>query len=304
MSSPAQFSLGREGVSGRFERQVSAFRETPATLEPGRYHLYVCYACPWAHRTVIARDLLGLADVVSMSPVDPIRDERGWAFTGGEYTDPVNGWEFLSEGYAATDPSFDGRYSVPVLWDRHEARIVNNESAEVLRILEAAAPEGATDLYPEPWREEIDRLNARIYDTLNNGVYKAGFSDDQAFYEETVTELFETLDYLEALLGTRRWVAGTPEPSEADWRLFTTLVRFDSVYAIHFKCSIRRIVDLPNLWAYTRELHQRPGIAQTVRMDEIKRHYYVTHPQLNPQRKVPVGPALDFGAPHDREALA
>ena len=301
----SQFTLGKEGASGRFERQVSAFRDRPpaGALEPGRYHLYVCYACPWAHRIIIARELLGLTDVLSMSPVDPIRDDRGWAFTGGEYADPVNGWAFLSEGYDATDPAFDGRYSVPVLWDRQDERIANNESADLLRILEAAAPEGAPDLYPESHRDEIDRLNDRVYDTLNNGVYKAGFSEDQAFYEETVAALFETLDHLEALLASRRWIAGTPEPSEADWRLFTTLVRFDSVYAIHFKCSVRRIVDLPNLWAHLRELHQRPGIAETVRMDEIKRHYYTTHPSVNPQRKIPVGPALDFDAPHGREDL-
>ncbi len=304
MSSAAQFSLGREGASGRFERQASAFREQPASLEPGRYHLYVSYACPWAHRTIIARELLGLAGVVSMSAVDPIRDDRGWAFTGGEYADPVNGWTYLSEGYAATDPGFAGRVSVPVLWDTHAKRIVNNESADILRILEASAPAGAPDLYPPEAREEIDALNGRIYDTLNNGVYQAGFSEDQAFYEETVTELFATLDFLEDLLGRRRWLAGTPEPTEADWRLFTTLVRFDSVYAIHFKCSVRRIVDLPNLWGYLRELHQRPHVAETVRMDEIKRHYYTTHPSVNPQRKVPVGPALDFTAPHAREGLS
>jgi putative glutathione S-transferase len=296
-------SLGTEARGGRFERQASAFREHPERLEPGRYHLYVCFACPWAHRTIIARDLLGLTDVLSLSPVDPVRDDRGWAFTGGEYTDPVNGWDYLSEGYAATDPGFDNRVSVPVLWDRQEGRIVNNESAEVLRILRSAAPEGAPELYPEPWREEIDRLNERIYDTLNDGVYKAGFSEDQAFYEETVTALFETLTYLEGLLATRRYLAGTPQPTEADWRLFTTLLRFDSVYAIHFKCSVRRIVDLPNLWAYTRELYQWPGVAETVRMDEIKRHYYVTHPSVNPQRKIPLGPELNFEAPHGREAL-
>ena len=296
------FSLGKESSEGRFVRQVSAFRDRPPSLEPGRYHLYVSYACPWAHRAIILRKLLGLEDVISMSAVDPYRDERGWKFTGGEFTDPVNGFTYLSEAYDATDPAFDGRYSVPVFWDKHDGRIVNNESADIVRFLGELAPEGAS-LYPPDARDEIDRLNERIYDTLNNGVYKAGFSDDQAFYEEEVTALFETLAMLEELLGERRWLAGTAEPSEADWRLFTTLVRFDSVYAIHFKCSRRRIADLPNLWAYLRELHQRPGIAETVRMDEIKRHYYTTHPQINPSGLVPLGPDLDFTAPHGREAL-
>ena len=304
MSSPPAFSLGAEARDGRFERQESKFRDLPDRLEPGRYHLYVCYACPWAHRTIILRKLLGLEDAISMSAVDPVRDDRGWAFTGGEYADPLNGFAFLSEAYDATDPAFEGRYSVPVLWDKVERRIVNNESADLVRFLGDHAAEGTPVLYPEGAREEIDALNERIYDTLNNGVYKAGFSDDQAFYEETVVAMFETLAMLEERLGERRWLAGTSEPTEADWRLFTSLVRFDSVYAIHFKCSIRRIVDLPNLWAYTRELHQWPGVAQTVRMDEIKRHYYLTHPSVNPQRKVPVGPDLDFGAPHGREALA
>jgi len=302
VSSPA-FSLGREAQEGRFVRQASAFRDRPESLEPGRYHLYVCYACPWAHRTIILRRLLGLEDVVSMSPVDPYRDERGWAFTGGEYTDRVNGFAFLSEAYDATDPAFEGRYSVPVLWDKQESRIVNNESGDLVRILGEHAPEGGPVLYPQDARAEIDALNERVYDTVNNGVYKAGFSEDQAFYEETVRELFATLAELEASLAQRRWLAGTREPSEADWRLFTTLVRFDSVYAIHFKCSIRRIADLPNLWAYTRELYQWPGVAETVRMDEIKSHYYTTHPGLNPQLMVPVGPDLDFLAPPGREAL-
>jgi len=299
----SSFSLGREASQGRFVRQVSAFRDRPPSLEPGRYHLYVAYACPWAHRTIILRKLLGLEDAISMSAVDPYRDERGWAFTGGEYTDPVNGFELLSEAYDATDPAFEGRWSVPVLWDKQDGRIVNNESGDIVRILGELAPEGAP-LYPEDARAEIDRLNERIYDTVNNGVYKAGFSSDQAVYEEEVTALFETLAMLEELLGERRWLAGTAEPSEADWRLFTTLVRFDSVYAIHFKCSIRRIADHPNLWAYVRELYQRPGIAETVRMDEIKRHYYTTHPSVNPAGLIPLGPELDFAAPHGRETLA
>jgi glutathionyl-hydroquinone reductase len=294
-----------EGRGGRFVRQESKFRDRPeAGLEPGRFHLYVCYACPWAHRTIIARRLLGLEDVVSMSPVDPYRDERGWAFTEGEYVDPLHEWRFLREAYDATDPAFEGRVSVPVLWDKAEARIVNNESADILRILEEAAPAGAPDLYPPDARAEIDSLNGRIYDTVNNGVYKAGFTTDQNAHVEEVTALFETLDVLETLLGERRWLAGTAAPTEADWRLFTTLLRFDSVYAIHFKCCLRRIVDQPNLWAYLRELYQHPGVEETVRMDEIKRHYYTTHPQINPARLIPVGPALDFHAPHGREALA
>jgi len=298
----SSFSLGKEASEGRFVRQVSAFRDRPPSLEPGRYHLYVAYACPWAHRTIILRKLLGLEDAISMSAVDPYRDERGWAFTGGEFADPLNGFELLSEAYDATDPAFEGRWSVPVLWDKQDGRIVNNESGDIVRFLGELASEGA-DLYPDAYRAEIDRLNERIYDTVNNGVYKAGFASDQAVYEEEVTALFETLAMLEQLLGERRWLAGTAEPSEADWRLFTTLVRFDSVYAIHFKCSIRRIADHPNLWAYVRELYQRPGIAETVRMDEIKRHYYTTHPQVNPSGLIALGPQLDFTAPHGRETL-
>ncbi|HEX8101475.1 MAG TPA: glutathione S-transferase C-terminal domain-containing protein [Solirubrobacteraceae bacterium] len=288
-------ATGFANAQGRFERQESKFREHPGPLEPGRFHLYVSYACPWAHRTIILRKLLGLEDVISMSAVDPYRDERGWAFSGGEYTDPINGYELLGEAYDATDPSFDGRYSVPVLWDKRAGRIVNNESADIVRWM----GEGS-DLYPPDAREEIDRLNERIYETLNNGVYRAGFAATQEAYEEAVGPLFETLAMLEELLGERRWLAGTDGPSEADWRLFTTLLRFDTVYAIHFKCSLRRIVDLPNLWAYARELYQWPGVAETVRMDEIKRHYYTTHPSVNPTRIVPVGPELAWEAPHHR----
>jgi glutathionyl-hydroquinone reductase len=297
-------ALGTEAERGRFVRQASAFRDRVTEPEPGRYHLYISWACPWAHRTAIARRLKGLEDVVSMSAVDPYRDARGWAFTGGEYADPVNGWSYLSEAYAATDPAFAGRVSVPVLWDRAAGRIVNNESADLLRILQEDFPQATgPDLYPRAAREEIDALNDRIYDTVNNGVYKAGFATDQAVYEEEVRALFETLGMLEERLATRRHLAGTPEPTEADWRLFTTLVRFDSVYAIHFKCAVRRILDHPNLWAYLRDLYQRPGVAETVRMDEIKRHYYTTHASINPNGLVPLGPDLDFGAPHGRESL-
>jgi glutathionyl-hydroquinone reductase len=297
-------ALGAEARQGRFVRQASAFRDRVTEPEPGRYHLYISWACPWAHRTAIARRLKGLEDVVSMSAVDPYRDARGWAFTGGEYADPVNGWSYLSEAYAATDPAFAGRVSVPVLWDRAAGRIVNNESADLLRILQEDFPQATgPDLYPRAAREEIDALNDRIYDTVNNGVYKAGFATDQAVYEEEVRALFETLGMLEERLATRRHLAGTPEPTEADWRLFTTLVRFDSVYAIHFKCAIRRILDHPNLWAYLRDLYQRPGVAETVRMDEIKRHYYTTHASINPNGLVPLGPDLDFLAPHDRASL-
>jgi glutathionyl-hydroquinone reductase len=297
-------ALGTEAERGRFVRQASAFRDRVTEPEPGRYHLYISWACPWAHRTAIARRLKGLEDVVSMSAVDPYRDARGWAFTGGEYADPVNGWSYLSEAYAATDPAFAGRVSVPVLWDRAAGRIVNNESADLLRILQEDFPQATgPDLYPRAAREEIDALNDRIYDTVNNGVYKAGFATDQAVYEEEVRALFQTLAMLEERLATRRHLAGTPEPTEADWRLFTTLVRFDSVYAIHFKCAIRRILDHPNLWAYLRDLYQRPGVAETVRMDEIKRHYYTTHGSINPNGLVPLGPDLDFGAPHGRESL-
>jgi glutathionyl-hydroquinone reductase len=297
-------ALGTEAERGRFVRQASAFRDRVTEPEPGRYHLYISWACPWAHRTAIARRLKGLEDVVSMSAVDPYRDARGWAFTGGEYADPVNGWTYLSEAYAATDPAFAGRVSVPVLWDRAAGRIVNNESADLLRILQEDFPQATgPDLYPRAAREEIDALNDRIYDTVNNGVYKAGFATEQAVYEEEVRALFETLAMLEERLATRRHLAGTPEPTEADWRLFTTLVRFDSVYAIHFKCAVRRILDHPNLWAYLRDLYQRPGVAETVRMDEIKRHYYTTHASINPNGLVPLGPDLDFLAPHDRASL-
>jgi len=255
---------------------------------------------------VIGRRLKGLEDVIGLSVVDPIRDERGWAFTGGEYVDHVNGFSFLSEAYAASDPEYDGRFSVPVLWDTETGRIVSNESADILRMLGSnfgSLADARVELYPEAQRAEIDELNARIYDTVNNAVYKAGFSTSQAVYEQEVRELFATLDKLDARLASRRFLFGA-EPVETDWRLFTTLVRFDAVYAVHFKCSIRRVVDYPNLWPYLRDLYGQPGIAETVRMDEIRAHYYRTHPMINPSGLVALAPDEDFGAPHGRERLA
>jgi len=290
----------------KFREWVSADGSTEFPAEPGRYHLYVPYACPWAHRTIIGRRLKGLEDVIGLSVVDPIRDKRSWRFTGGEYTDPVNGFEFLSEAYQATDPGYEGRLSVPVLWDTRTRRIVNNESADVLRMLTTAFGHLATtdvDLWPEPHREEIDALNRRLYEEVNNAVYQAGFTNDQDVYEATVHRMFDTLAEMDERLADRRFLFG-PEPVETDWRLFTTLVRFDAVYNIHFKCSRRRIVDHPNLWPYLRDLYQWPGIAETVRMGEIRAHYYRTHGQINPSGLVAVLPAdLEFTAPHGRERL-
>jgi glutathionyl-hydroquinone reductase len=290
----------------KFREWVSADGSTGFPAEAGRYHLYVSYACPWAHRTVIGRRLKGLEDVIGLSVVDPLRDKRSWRFTGGEYTDPVNGFEFLSEAYVATDPAYEGRLSVPVLWDTTTKRIVNNESADILRMLTTAFGDLATrdvDLWPEPHRDEIDALNRRLYEQVNNAVYQAGFTKDQAAYEATVRRMFATLAEMDERLAGRRFLFGA-EPVETDWRLFTTLVRFDAVYNIHFKCSLRRIVDHDSLWPYLRDLYQHPGIAETVRMDEIRAHYYRTHHQINPSELVAMLPAnLDFGAAHDRERL-
>lgn len=302
---------GMAVLEGAYLREDSRFRHwvTPGDdgefpAEAGRYHLYVALACPWSHRAVIVRRLKGLEDAVSVSYLDPFRDERGWAFSGGRYVDEVNGFAFLSEAYERTEPGYDGRVSVPVLWDKQTGQTVCNESAEIVRMFgsafDAVAGEPELDLYPEALRPEIDALNERIYATVNNGVYCAGFARSQAAYEHAFEGLFATLAELERLLGERRYLAGD-QITEADWRLFPTLVRFDPVYYVHFRCNGRRLVDHPNLWAYARELHQRPGIAQTVAMDEIKRHYYTTHDELNPKRIIPTGPLdLDWDAPHGR----
>lgn len=304
----AQFREETSG-DGAFRRQESSFRErissdgsTAFPAEAGRYHLYVSWACPWAHRTIIGRRLKGLEDAIGMSFVDPVRDERGWAFTGGDFVDEVNGFEFLSEAYERSEPDYGGRVSVPVLWDKQSGRIVNNESGEVLRMLDQDFGELADerhDLYPEDRREEIDELNQRIYDNVNNGVYKAGFTTSQSIYENEVHNLFETLGELDARLAGSRYLLGEL-PTETDWRLFTTLARFDAVYYIHFKCSRRRLVDHEQLWPYFRDLYQSYGIADTVKLGQIRAHYYRTHPSINPNGLVAVQPELDFDAPHGR----
>ena len=287
-------------AAGAFERQASVFRGRLEHAEPGRYHLYVADACPWCHRTTIVRELMGLAGVLGVSYLDPIRDERGWAFTGGKFVDQIEGISFLSEAYRRTDASAAARITAPVLWDRERGRIVNNESSEIIRMFETGAFGGhGPDLYPQALAAEIDAINERVYETVNNGVYRCGFARTQAAYEAAFVPLFETLDWLEQLLVERRYLLGDVL-TEADWRLFPTLVRFDSVYNGHFKCNLRRIVDYQNLWGYTRELYQLPGIAATVALDEIKLHYYYTHPSINPTRIVPLGPAIDFAAPHGR----
>ena len=296
-------------IQGRFERQASVFREwvtadgsTPFAVEPGRYHLYISWACPWAHRTAIGRLVMGLEDAIGLSVVDPIRDERGWRFSGGEYTDPVNGYEFLAEAYRATDARYDGRVSTPVLWDRETGRIVNNESGDILRMLGtvfAPLAEHPVELYPPALGERIDAVEDELYDGLNNAVYRAGFATTQKAYEDDARRVFAMLDVLEHRLSRSRYLMG-PAITEVDWRAFTTLVRFDAVYHTHFKCNLRRVVDLPAVWGYTRDLYQQPGIAETVRMDEIKAHYYRTHPSINPTGIVPIGPELDFTAPHGR----
>jgi putative glutathione S-transferase len=282
---------------------VSADASSAYPLEAGRYHLYVSYACPWAHRSIIARRLLGLEDAIGISFVDPIRDQRGWRFTGGEYVDRVNGFEFLAEAYAASDPEFDDRASTPVLWDTRTARIVNNESGDVLRMLGTVFAEladgDAPDLYPKRLRDEIDALNARIYENLNNAVYQAGFTTDQEAYERRADAVHAMLGELDARLADRRYLFGDA-PVETDWRTFSTLVRFDAVYHVHFKCSRSRVVDFPNLWAYARDLYQHPGVAETVRFDEIRRHYYCTHPMINPAELVAVMPEADWDEPARR----
>lgn len=298
--------------TGRFVRQASRFHNwvTPDgapgptgeggfAAEPGRYHLYVSLACPWAHRTLIFRTLKKLEDAISVSAVDPVMGAEGWVFSK---PDDIEGKSRLSDIYLVANPAYTGRVTVPVLWDKRKKMIVNNESSEIIRMLNsafAAFTPDRTDYYPPALRDEIDALNARIYDTVNNGVYRAGFATAQDAYEEACRALFKTLDELEERLSQSRYLIGATQ-TEADWRLFTTLVRFDAVYYGHFKCNVRRIVDYPNLSNYLRDLYQVPGVAGTVNIDHIKTHYYASHRQINPSGIVPIGPLLDFEAPHDR----
>jgi putative glutathione S-transferase len=318
----AQFEK-EQSDSGEFLRQEDAFREwisndgsTSYPAAAGRYHLYVSLACPWASRTVIFRKLKGLEDAIGLTIVDPIRDEKGWAFrdpsgktplgTPFESTDRVNGFHFLSEAYVATDPDFDERVTVPVLWDKETKKIVNNCEDDICPMFNSVFNEVArnkdVDLFPKEIKAEHDKLTDFIYDNVNNGVYKAGFATRQRAYEISCGKIFEALDQLEQRLSRSRYLFGR-RIVDVDWRLFCTLVRFDVVYHGHFKCNIRRIIDYPNLQGYLMDLYQQPGIAETVNFDHIKRHYYMTHTEINPTRIVPLGPALDLTRPHGRERL-
>ncbi|WP_336799538.1 glutathione S-transferase family protein [Kaistia sp. MMO-174] len=308
-------------TGGRFQRSAAGFRNwvtadgSPGPTgrggfkaEPGRYHLYIARACPWAHRVMIFRALKRLQGMIDYSVVNWLMAENGWTFEPGPgvTADKVNGFRFLHQVYTKADPEYSGRVTVPVLWDKLTGTIVSNESSEIIRMLNSAfdgvgAKPG--DYYPEALRPEIDALNARIYDTVNNGVYKAGFATSQTAYEEAIHPLFASLDWLEGVLSEQRYLTGD-RLTEADWRLFTTLLRFDPVYVGHFKCNLRRLVDYPALWSYTRELYQVDGIRETVDFDHIKRHYYESHKTINPTGVVPLGPILDFDARPDRAFAA
>ena len=303
------------GQPGEFVRAAYPFRgritadgSSGHPAEPGRYHLYISWACPWASRAAIVRDLLGLQDVISLSAVDPVRDGRGWAFRAGDGygLDPVNGFALLREAYEATEPGYDGHVSVPVLWDKLAGRIVSNNFPDITLDLDTqfgAWADPAYDLYTEPLRPQIDQLNDLIYTTVNNGVYRAGFATTQQAYHDAVTRLFGTLDDLEERLAGQRYLLGDTI-TEADVRLYVTLARFDAVYYSHFKCNLRRITDYPSLWGYARDLYALPAFRRSTRFDQIKRHYYMTHPRLNPSRIVPDGPLLDWTAPPGREWLS
>ena len=299
-------------ADGHYDRQEDEFRnwvmDDGSSAYPsaqGRYHLYVSLACPWAHRTIIIRRLRGLEQVVGMTVVDPIRDDRGWVFRNGpgHTVDPINGFQFLSEAYRATDSDYQARVTVPVLWDKEMKRIVSNSDDDIMRMLNQAFHQftnSTIDLYPLDLRQEIDDLSEFIYEKVNNGVYRSGFATSQTAYEQAVVELFDTLDQLESRLSNQRYLFGE-RIVETDWRLFVTLIRFDAVYHGHFKCNLRRIVDYPNLFGYLKDLYQQQNIADTVNFDHIKRHYYVTHDDINPTGIVPLGPDQDLLAPHERE---
>ena len=302
---------------GKFVRSAAQFRnwitadgsagpsgKAGFAAESGRYHLYVSLACPWAHRTLIFRSLKGLTDHIDVSAVHPDMLGQGWSFAkdGAAQGDPLFRSEFAHNLYTRADPTYSGRVTVPILWDKQQNTIVSNESSEIIRMFNSAF-DGTTgntnDYWPEEMRDEIEEVNERIYDTLNNGVYKSGFATTQEAYDAAVRPLFDTLDWLEERLSSKRYLIGD-RLTEADWRLFTTLIRFDPVYHLHFKCNLKRLIDYPNLWAYTRELYQMEGVAETVDMDHIVRHYHRSHESINPHRIVPINPVLDYLEPHGR----
>ncbi len=308
-----------DSTGGAFKRSAAQFRNwiTPDgapgpsgrggfAAESGRYHLYVSLACPWAHRTLIFRRLKGLTGHIGVSVVHPDMLQHGWSFATDDHGaggDDLFGLAYLHQLYTRADPAYSGRVTVPVLWDKRQNTIVSNESSEIIRMFNAAfdALTGNTgDYWPEEMHAEIEELNTRIYDTVNNGVYRAGFATSQDAYDTAVRALFDSLDWLETRLATRRYLMGA-RLTEADWRLFTTLVRFDSVYHLHFKCNRSRLIDYPNLWAYTRDLYQHPGVAATVNLAHIVRHYHYSHDSINPHRIVPINPRIDFLAPHGRD---
>jgi putative glutathione S-transferase len=303
-----------QNTDGQFVRQATSFRDWVTAdgssgfpAEAGRYHLYIAWACPWAHRTAIVRSLKGLEGTIGLSAVGSFMGEDGWAFYDepGVVPDPVNGAHYLREIYAKADPDYTGRVTTPLLWDKEAATIVNNESREIIRMLDTEFGEFATtdaDFLPEDLRDEVDATIDAIYEPVNNGVYRTGFATTQGAYDEAVADVFAALDYWERILAGRRYLCGG-RITEADWCLFPTLVRFDAVYYGHFKCNLRRIVDYPNLWGYLKDLYQQPGVADTVNMEHIKKHYYGSHESINPTRIVPRGPLLDFEEPHDRELL-
>jgi glutathionyl-hydroquinone reductase len=307
-----------KSTGGAFKRSEASFRNWITAdgsagpsgsggfkAESGRYHLYVSYACPWAHRTLIFRAIKGLTDHIGVSVVHPDMLEDGWTFATdypGTTGDRLHGLPFARDLYRLAQPGVTTRVTVPILWDRETNAIVSNESSEIIRMFNAAF-DGLTgdgqDFWPQDLRAEIEPVNARIYDTLNNGVYKSGFATTQSAYDDAVHALFDTLDWLEARLSSNRYLMGD-RLTEADWRLFPTLIRFDPVYHLHFKCNRKRIVDYPNLWAYTRELYQWPGVAETVNIDHFVRHYHYSHDSINPHRIIPINPVLDYLAPHGR----
>ena len=304
-----------KNTDGRFVRSTTRFRDwvtadgkSGFAAEAGRYHLYIAWACPWAHRTAIMRRLKGLEEVIGLSAVGPFMGEDGWASYDepGVIPDPVNGAHHLREVYAKAAPDYTGRVTTPVLWDKETGKIVNNESREIVRMLDTEFEGFATtdtNFFSEGLRDDIDAAIDAIYEPINNGVYRSGFATTQEAYDEAVTDVFDALDRWETVLSGRRYLCGD-RVTEADWCLFPTLVRFDSVYHGHFKCNLRRIVDYPNLWGYAKDLYQQPGVAETVNMDHIKKHYYRSHESINPTRIVPKGPVLDFTEAHDRGQLS